>query len=34
MKKWDTLEDPFRNFLYGDIIEDEGSSNTGGGLVN
>jgi hypothetical protein len=32
-KKWDTLEDPFRNFLYGNIIQDQGSSNTGGGLV-
>jgi hypothetical protein len=31
-KRWDKIEDPFRNFLYGDIIEDQGSSKLERGL--
>ncbi len=28
----DAIEDPFGNFLYGDTIEDQGSSNMGRGI--
>jgi hypothetical protein len=31
--RWDKIEDPSRNFLYGDIIEDQGPSKLGRGLV-
>jgi len=31
--RWDKIEDPSRNFLFGDIIEDQGSSKLGRGLT-
>jgi hypothetical protein len=33
IKKMDAIEDPFGNFLYGDTIENQESSNIGRGLL-